>query len=198
MRRPDRAGRLPVVVAAALAALVALAGSGCDWFSTMSRTPAIQPLEQEPLPPPEGSIPLGGLPEFDLTTADVALTVPPQSERSVDVGRAYYEAFCTVCHGSTGLGDGPLTAKFPAIPAIATSRVAAFSDPYLFALIAQGRGLMPEYSRIPPRARWDIIAHVRTLGVGADTAGAGGQPGLPPTGGSATPVESAEGESEDS
>ncbi|HUP02312.1 MAG TPA: cytochrome c [Gemmatimonadota bacterium] len=159
MPRRRRSGPAAFILAAALGT----AAPGCDWFSTMSRTPAIQPHEREPIPAPEGSIPLGGLPEFDLMSADVVLVPPPEAERSPVSGRAYYETFCTVCHGSGGAGDGPLTAKFPAIPAIATPRVAAYSDAYLFALITDGRGLMPEYSRIPPRARWDIVSYMRAL-----------------------------------
>ena len=52
---------------------------------------------------------------------------------------------------------------------IATERVAGYTDPYVFALISKGRGLMPEYSRIPPVARWDIVNYLRTLPLGPAT-----------------------------
>jgi mono/diheme cytochrome c family protein len=79
-----------------------------------------------------------------------------------------------VCHGAGGRGDGPLTKRFPAIPAIATAQVAGYTDPYVFGLISKGRGLMPEYSRIPVSARWDIVNYVRTLSPGAGATGASG------------------------
>jgi mono/diheme cytochrome c family protein len=163
-----------------MAAVSLTAVSGCEWFSTMSDTVSIQAHEREPVPPPEHAVPLDGLPEFDLTTVEGVLTPPPPGERSLAVGKAYYETFCAVCHGDEGFGNGPISTRFPAIPAIVTPKVAAYSDAYLFALIAQGRGLMPEYSRIPQAARWDIVRHIRALGAGppgvpatspADTAG---------------------------
>lgn len=187
---------MPVASAARLlllpAALVLL--GGCEWFSTMSDPAAIQPHEREPWPPPERSVPLDGLPEFDLSNVDEVLTTNPRpaDSTSIAIGEAYYDAFCTVCHGRTGLGNGPISDKFPAIPSIVTPSVAGRTDAYLFALITQGRGLMPEYSRIPKSARWDVVNYVRDLGerVGAEGApvdttaggmgGAGGQIGATP------------------
>jgi hypothetical protein len=82
-----------------------------------------------------------------------------------------------VCHGAAGRGDGPLTKRFPAIPAIATAQVVGYTDAYVFALISKGRGLMPEYSRIPISARWDIVNYTRTLSPGAGATGAPGGAG---------------------
>lgn len=149
-------------VAAALAAGIALAG--CDWFSTMSRTPSIQPFEAEPIPPPPGSVPVGGLPAYDLSTADAELVNPVAAgAASIAAGQAAFADFCVVCHGQGGRGGGPLAAVYPAIPALTTGRLADFGDGYLFALVTQGRGLMPGYARIPRRHRWDLVNHLRTL-----------------------------------
>ena len=42
--------------------------------------------------------------------------------------------------------------------------VAAYSDPYLYAMIRVGRGLMPEYgSRITHFDRWHVVNYVRQL-----------------------------------
>lgn len=165
---------------ALLLALLALPLSGCDLFRTMSDPASIEPHERAPLLPAEHSVPLDGLPDYDLTNADDRVSNPrPSSPASLETGRAYYDTFCSVCHGSTGRGDGPLTKRFPAIPAVATAQVAGYTDPYVFALISKGRGLMPEYSRIPVFARWDIVNYVRTLSPGA---GATGAPGAGTTG----------------
>ena len=158
---------------ALLLAMLAVPLAGCEWFSTMSDPPSIEPHERAPMLPPENAVALDGLPAFDLTNADERLTnLRPSSPASLETGRAYYDTFCSVCHGRTGLGDGPLTTRFPAIPAIGTERVAGYTDAYMFALITKGRGLMPEYSRIPPTARWDIVNYVRTLPPGAGATGA--------------------------
>jgi mono/diheme cytochrome c family protein len=151
----------------ALVALLILPLAGCEWFSTMSDPPSIEPHEREPLLTPANSVPLNGPPTFDLTNADERVSnTRPSSPASLESGRAWYDTYCAICHGRTGRGDGPLTRRFPAVPAIATERVAGYTDPYVFALIAKGRGLMPEYSRIPPAARWDIVNYLRTLPIG--------------------------------
>lgn len=158
-----RSARILAVIA------VALPLGACEWFSTMSDPAGVQPHEREPWAPPEGSVPLDGLPAFTLADVEGLLTNPAEADSaSLAVGKAYYDTFCDVCHGPTGMGNGSISEIFPAIPAIATSRVAGYSDEYLFALITQGRGLMPEYSRIPKRARWDIVNHLRTLGTAGD------------------------------
>ena len=155
----------------------------CEWFSTMSDPPSIDPHERAPLQAAEHSVPLDGLPDFDLTNADERVSNPqPSSPASLDSGRAYYETFCSVCHGVAGRGDGPLTRRFPAIPAIATAQVAGYTDPYVFAVVSEGRGLMPEYSRIPVSARWDIVNSGRTLSPGAGATGAGGPGASSPAG----------------
>ncbi len=158
-----------------LLALIALPLAACEWFSTMSDPPSIEPHERAPLLAAEHSVPLDGLPDFDLTNADGRVSNPqPSSPASLETGRAYFDTFCAVCHGAAGRGDGPLTKRFPAIPAIATAQVAGYTDPYVFALISKGRGLMPEDSRIPVSARWDIVNYVRTLSPGAGATGASG------------------------
>lgn len=167
--------RSPLLLLALVAPL-----AGCDWFSTMADPPDIQPHERMPLLAAEHAVPLNGLPEFDLTNVDERVSNPrPSSPASLEQGRAYYETFCSVCHGRTGLGDGSLTRVFPAIPSIATERVAGYTDPYVFGLVSKGRGLMPEYSRIPVVARWDIVNYVRTLAPGAGATGAPAASGGP-------------------
>ena len=166
-----------------LIAALAFPLAGCEWFSTMSDPPSIEPHERMPLLAAEHAVPLGGLPEFDLTNVDDRVSNPqPSSPASLEAGRAYYDTFCAVCHGRTGMGDGPLTRTFPAIPAIATDKVAGYTDPYVFGLISKGRGLMPEYGRIPVTARWNIVNYLRTLPPGAGATGAPAVPGGAATG----------------
>jgi mono/diheme cytochrome c family protein len=151
--------------------LAALAVAGCEWFSTMADGVAIQPHEVEPRLPPPHAVPLDGLPEFDLVTADQVVTRPAAADSaSMAVGEAYFRDFCLVCHGMDGGGAGPISQVFPAIPAINTPRVAGYTDPYVFALISKGRGLMPDYGRIPVAARWALVDYVRVLPAGPAAA----------------------------
>lgn len=149
-----------------LFAALLVAVTGCEWFSTMSRTVSIQPLEEEPIPPPEHSIPLGGLPRFNLATVETEISNPiPTGPSSLESGAEQFRIFCVPCHGDGGAGGGPVADKFPAIPVLTTGRLADFSDQYLFAVITQGRGLMPGYARIEQSARWDIVNYLRTLAI---------------------------------
>jgi len=151
-----RTGRAVLVLA------VALAAGGCEWFSTMSDPASIEPHEEEPIAPPANSIPLDGLPEYTLATADTVLPPNPLApdEAAMARGEAAYETFCYVCHGA-GAGDGPISELFPAIPALSTVRVAGLSDAYVFTVITQGRGLMPDYGRIPRADRWALVHYVK-------------------------------------
>jgi mono/diheme cytochrome c family protein len=180
MRSPET--RLAAGFLAAI--LCAVAAGGCEWFSTMSRTEAIQPHETAPLPPPEHAVPLDGHPEFDLTTVEGLVSNPVAADAaSVERGRAWFETYCAVCHASDGLGRGPISDKFPAIPPVAGA--VRFSDAYLFGLITQGRGLMPGYARVPAAARWDVVNYLRSMGFGPGPASAPATPGA--AGAPATP-----------
>lgn len=157
--------------AALLAAVVAV--GGCEWFSTMSDPASIEPHEEEPIAPPARSIPLDGLPEYNLASADTILPENPVAPDSVAMARgaAGYETFCYVCHGAGGLGNGPISGLYPAIPSLVTPRVAGYTDAYVFTVISQGRGLMPDYGRIPRRDRWALVHYVkRELAAGAAPA----------------------------
>lgn len=152
--------------------LLVVALTGCDWFSTMSRTPSIQPYEEEPLLPPERSVALDGMGEFNLATADDLVNPTPPSVASAAKGEAAFRDFCVVCHGEGGRGGGSMEGQYPAIPTLTTGRLNDFSDGYLFALITQGRGLMPGYSRIQQGTRWDLVTYLRSLPVQAASSGA--------------------------
>ena len=68
-----------------VAPVLVLALASCEWFSTMSDPASIEPHERMPLLPPVGSIPLQGLPDFDLTNAQA---LGEQLDRAFDTGNA--------------------------------------------------------------------------------------------------------------
>jgi len=98
--------------------------------------------------------------------ADDVDTFPfPITKETVQRGRERYEIFCSVCHGSTGNGDGMVVRR-------GFRRAASFNDDRLrqapvghfFDAITNGWGAMPSYSsQIPVQDRWAIIAYIRAL-----------------------------------
>ena len=149
-----------------LAALWAalFAGYGCPWFENMADQPSVRPLEQAPRPAPENTVPVGYPvpPGITFEEATGLQNPQPPTEASLAAGTALYATFCLVCHGQQGAGDGPVTPRFVRPPNLqgVTQR---YSDGYIFALIANGRGNMPSYNRVSPAERWHIVNYLKTL-----------------------------------
>jgi mono/diheme cytochrome c family protein len=91
----------------------------------------------------------------------------PTDPESLARGEQLYMRWCVVCHGPTGVGANAYIAAYhPVLPAynLSGAQVAAYSDPYIYAMIRVGRGLMPEYgSRVAHFDRWHIVNYVRQL-----------------------------------
>lgn len=171
--------------AASLLAGFLAAATGCEdqikwipWFSTMTSQPSQEAYEVEPLPPPEGTMPVDGKRSYDLLAADTALTSPlAMSDSVIQAGQELFRVFCTPCHGETGDGDGPVVGqnRIPPTPLLdlLSERARGLSDGYVWGMITNGRGLMPSYRRIPHDERWLVVAYVRFLQRDA-AGGAGG------------------------
>jgi mono/diheme cytochrome c family protein len=170
-------------------------------FRFMRTAPSFGPYEA-PRPAPPGSVPFHspagevlppiGQPgrmvtEAELNAFAATLTNPlPMTEEVLAVGRTYYDRQCFVCHGPTGLGDGPIlntpgeTGKFPFANNLTLPATTGRSDGYLYAVIRAGRGLMPAYGdRLTHLERWAIVNYVRQL------QGQSAEPAAPP----ATPAD---------
>lgn len=98
--------------------------------------------------------------------------------RSLDNGRKHYQINCAVCHGVAGMGNGPAVRFGVPAPNLLTPITKGRTDGYLYGMIRNGRGLMPNYVRIEDADRWDVVNYVRALqgsipGVQADTSPAG-------------------------
>ncbi len=189
---------------ATLATLVALfaGGSlGCweqwseDWFPQMKWQKAVQAYERtmhdgkvDPFLPPEGTVPVsGGVAHFDPNddaAANALVNPRPASLASLENGREQYETFCATCHGSEGLGNGPVSMTGPiqgpfaaVLPVAGPASIArARSDGHIYSTIRYGRRRMPSYQRIHSDDRWDIVNYIRYLngqqGVAAVAGGA--------------------------
>lgn len=175
---------------ATLAAVPVVLGA-CDWFTDFKEQPRIEPWEsysfanagldsmsRDTIPmrgQPIGSVPMSGtaVPAWQVSYRPMPATLDsiaalvtnptPMSQESLDRGRMLYQINCAVCHGDTGAGDGRATI-FGMVPfPINTATTAERSDGYIWAIIRNGRGLMPNYNRIDEMDRWDVVNYVRAL-----------------------------------
>jgi mono/diheme cytochrome c family protein len=157
------------------ALLLSVGLAGCDdqvkrvpWFQTMNRQSSVETYEAAAMRPPEGAVPLGSARHYDLLAADTMLTNPVAAgTEAVERGRILYTQFCVMCHGDTGVGDGTVVGpgRLPPLPTLnlLTDRAIELSDGYIWGMIANGRGVMPTYRRIPSDDRWYLVHYIREL-----------------------------------
>jgi mono/diheme cytochrome c family protein len=92
----------------------------------------------------------------------------PAPFQSLGRGKQLWSIYCIECHGTAGMGDGPVSAAnaqrpgpfagvFPVMTATARS------DGYIYNLIRVGGDRMPSYQRIAPEDRWHLVNYVRHL-----------------------------------
>jgi hypothetical protein len=139
----------------------------------MKRQIAVQAFEDSGLvgrrqgfSPPEGSVPIDGgeAPVSNIVDAEADVLVNPVEPDLLSLmnGRLLFETYCAVCHGHTGLADGPVSKVFLGVlPLVGLARVR--SDGHIYTTIRYGRRRMPSYGRIPSPDRWDIVNYVRYL-----------------------------------
>jgi mono/diheme cytochrome c family protein len=153
------------------------------WFPQMKRQPAVQAFEEvavmgrlELFTPPEGTVPVGG-----AGTPDLANLALPEQEAlqnpvaasldSLKRGEELYGRFCSTCHGMDGGGNGPVagppfgTGPLGLVLPVGgpSSIVKALTDGHIYTTISIGRGRMPNYRRITPEDRWNVVNYLREL-----------------------------------
>ena len=176
-RMHGRAGaRTRGLVAVALVLALALGADGCTtldnaiakvpWFTTMAHQVAVRPFEAPPRQSPAGSVPTTGREDsLDILQdlRNVVNPVPP-SAASLERGQILFNTYCIVCHGPAGHSDGTVVSKFVPPPDLTLDATKARSDGYLYAMIKQGRGIMPRYGdKILGADRWNVVNYVRKL-----------------------------------
>lgn len=163
-----------IMIAASALLLVGL--GGCDdqvkyvpWFATMYRQPSVETYETDGRLPPEGAVPLGAERTVALIASD-SLQNPlagRTDEAVLNRGHQLFQSYCIMCHGATGVGDGPVVGenRLPALPTmnLTSDRAIALTDGYIYGMISNGRGVMPSYRRIPAADRWYLVNYVRQL-----------------------------------
>jgi hypothetical protein len=103
----------------------------------------------------------------------------PVTREVLDRGRERFNIFCAPCHSRLGDGEGFIPSRgFPRKPpSFHIERLEKAPVGYLYGVITEGFGIMPDYSsQIPPRDRWAIVAYIRALQLSqnATVADAGG------------------------
>jgi mono/diheme cytochrome c family protein len=190
-------GNRPLASRVIPAALLALAVTGCSWFTDFKNQPKVEPWEStgyannDSVPfrgNPQTSVPITGapVPGYVVSYSNLPATVDsmsglknptPPTPQSLDNGRKYYQINCAVCHGASGAGNGPAVKYGIPAPDLLLPTTQNRTDGYIFGMIRNGRGLMPTYDRIEYMDRWDVVNYIRALqgklGVQADTSPAG-------------------------
>ena len=100
------------------------------------------------------------------------------SEKDLDRGQERYNIYCTPCHDLTGSGKGMVVQRgYRQPPSFHDPRLRAADPGYIFDVMSNGFGAMPDYrAQIDPRDRWRIVAYIRALqltnaGTAADIPG---------------------------
>lgn len=133
---------------------VGIAAAGCDvpWHHEMQQQPSLSSTES-PRAPASGT----------------RTTRPESRPHMADAtgGAALFRVYCAPCHGTGGIGNGPVRDHFAigvdARPADLTSdAVQQHPDEWIFATITNGTARMPAYHyELSAAERWQIVAYVR-------------------------------------
>ncbi|MEK7383368.1 MAG: cytochrome c, partial [Elusimicrobiota bacterium] len=118
-------------------------------------------------PMPAGSVSRGHLPYLIKTPEEAARLVNPvpRTQETMEKGRALYNIYCRVCHGSLGDGRTTLTSAYGAKPAdLRIKRLARAPDGDIYHTIMVGKNAMPSYAyELKEDERWAVIHYLRAL-----------------------------------
>lgn len=80
-------------------------------------------------------------------------------------GQQRFNIYCAPCHDRLGNGDGKIVRRgYRHPPSYHIDRLRQVPNGYIFDVITNGFGAMPDYSaQIQPADRWAIVAYVRAL-----------------------------------
>lgn len=187
--------------------LCAFALTSAAWLSACRLDMHVQP-KQNPFsqsdffpdrrserPPVEGTVARGQLHEDAYLYTGKLGNVPgdympfPVTKEVLERGRERYNIYCSPCHSLVGDGNGfvPSRGFSRKPPSYHIPRLQKAPLGYLFDVITNGFGIMPDYrSQIVPDDRWKIVAYVRALQLSqnatqADAPAGQSIPSSPPT-----------------
>ncbi|REJ84992.1 MAG: cytochrome c [Bacteroidetes bacterium] len=161
---------------------------GYEYMPNMYRSPSYETYEANPnfqdstsaRPSVKGTIARGNSVHSDLdmmpypypnTTegyekAGAELKNPvPLDEFAMSEGKRLYDNYCLVCHGSTGMGDGPVVQRNgPKPPAYNSEQLRNLPVGKMYHAIHWGKNMMGSHaSQLTPTERWKIIHYIQTM-----------------------------------
>lgn len=100
-----------------------------------------------------------------MSTVAFPQRIEPTSE-NIGKGEAIYKKHCLMCHGETGLGNGPAGKRMN--PKTSNfhdkEKMATVTDEDLLKQITKGKGPMPPFERkLKENERWMVLHYVRTF-----------------------------------
>jgi hypothetical protein len=89
----------------------------------------------------------------------------PVTKDVIEHGEQRFNVYCTPCHDRLGNGNGMIVRRgYRKPPSYHIDRLRQVPDGYIYDVITNGFGAMPDYAaQIQPRDRWAIVAYVRAL-----------------------------------
>ena len=172
-----------------LAALSMILLTGCsrgsyplDFFYEMHYAQSYKIQEPPSLSAPADSVPVTGRElDYALVQAQALENPVPAGPATIARGERLYQVNCAICHGATGLGDGPMRVRLEAagyrsFPADLTSGgpTAGKADGEVFLIITKGFAgayglpvdafVMPAFSKLlTEEDRWILVRYLRSL-----------------------------------
>ena len=163
-------------IVAPLAVVLLSAGCRLDMHVQPRQNPLAKsdffPDQRSARPPVEGTVAQGQLHEDTYLYTGKLGNNPgdympfPVTREVLERGRERYNIYCAPCHSRVGDGNGFVPSRgFPRKPpSYHIERLQKAPVGYLFGVITEGFGTMPDYSsQIPVEDRWKIVAYVRAL-----------------------------------
>ena len=120
----------------------------------------------------EGTVARGHLNDdaayYDGKTADgkaVEQFPFPVTKDVVLRGQNRFDIYCAPCHDRLGEGNGMVVRRgYRHPPSYHIDRLRKAADGYIYDVITNGFGAMPDYAaQIPPADRWAIVSYIRAL-----------------------------------
>jgi len=89
----------------------------------------------------------------------------PVTRQLLKRGQERFNIYCAPCHDRIGNGLGMIVRRgFRRPPSLHIDRLRAAAPGYLYDVIANGFGAMPDYAaQVAPQDRWAIVSYIRAL-----------------------------------
>ena len=89
----------------------------------------------------------------------------PVTKEVLERGQQRFNIYCSPCHDRLGTGNGKIVRRgYRHPPSYHIDRLRKVPNGYLFDVITNGFGAMPDYAvQVQPRDRWAIVAYIRAL-----------------------------------